>query len=120
MPAYIIQTKGLQVLEIAKDRDYAFATFFKDVQDGRIPLSELGNIIILIDPKLKGDKGQYPFRTVPLLFSMKLLSQDDAVSNIMATISVTQKEAEDILFKDSFKDSRLIPLIEELSREEHK
>ena len=120
MPAYRIQTKGLQVTEVAKDRDHAFAKFFKEVADERIPLSELGSLVILIDPKRKGDNGQYPFRTIPLLFQMKLLSQDVAVSNIIACTNVTQKEAEDMLFKYSLKDSRLLPLIEELRKEENK
>lgn len=120
MPIYILKTKGLQLCYTAKDRDYAFAKFFKDVADERIPISELGNLVMLYDSKKKGDKGEYPFRVVPLLFQMKLISQDVAVSNIIAVTDITQKEAEDMLFKTSFQDSRFIPLIDELRKEENK
>lgn len=120
MIPYIIQTKGLKVLQIAKDRDHAFAQFFKDVADERIPISELGNIIMLLDPTIKSkndDDKQFPFRTVPILFQMKLLDKDASISNIMACTGVTVDEAEKMLLKHSFKDSRLLPIIEELRQE---
>lgn len=120
MQLFLLKTKGLTLLYTAKDKDYAFAMFFKDVADERLPISELGNIVMLYDTKKKGDKAEYPMRVVPLLFQMKLLNQDAAVSNIIACTGVTQKEAEDMLFKTSFADSRILPLIDELRREENK
>jgi hypothetical protein len=116
----MLKTKGLSLVYSAKDKDYAFAMFFKDVADERIPIKELGNIVMLFDAKRKGEKGQYPFRVAPLLFQMKLLSQDVAVSNIIACTGVTIKEAEDMLFKASYQDSRILPLIDELRREADK
>jgi hypothetical protein len=120
MQVFMLKTKGLTLIYSAKDKDYAFAMFFKDVADERIPISEIGNLVMLYDTKKKGDKSEYPFRVAPLLFQMKLLSQDAAVSNIIACTGVTQKEAEDMLFKTSFADSRILPIIDELRREEQK
>lgn len=119
MQAFILKTKGLSLIYSAIDRDHAFASFFKDVADERLPISELGNIVMLYDTKKKGDKAEYPFRVAPLLFQMKLLNQNDAVSNIMACTGATQKEAEDMLFKTSFQDSRILPLIDQLRRKEN-
>jgi hypothetical protein len=112
---FIIETKDDKVLIRAKDKDHAFAKFFKDVMDEKVPLEKLGSIVILSD-----GKNEYPFRIAPLLWQMKLISGDVAVSNIMAVTGVSQKEAEGMLLQMSFKDSRLIPLIEELRREEKK
>ena len=112
---YFMQTKNDKVLIKAKDPDEAFAKFFKDVEDGKVPLENLGNIVILHDRK-----DEYPFRTVPLLFQMKLIDASTAVSNIMACTGVSQKEAEQMLLKHSFKDSRLIPIISKLREQERR
>jgi hypothetical protein len=104
-----LRTKSLKLLYTAKNKEYAFANFFKDVADEKISLSELGNLVMLSDTRKKGDDGEYPFRTVPLLFQMKIVSRDVAVSNIMAVTGVGQKEAEQMLFDYSFKDARLLP-----------
>lgn len=110
---YVIDSKKDKTIIKAKNRDEAFAKFFKDVEDGKLPLKELGNVIILHDRK-----EQYPFRTVPLLWQMKLIDGSVAVSNIMACTGVSQKEAEEMLGEYGFKDSRLIPLINKLRRAE--
>lgn len=108
---YVIQTKDDKVRVEAKDRDEAFAKFFLEIESGKVPLSKLGSIVIL-----KDRKEEYPFRTVPLLYSLKLISGADAVSNIIACTGVEQKEAEQMLLDNSFKDSRLIPLMRKLER----
>lgn len=106
---YFVHTKNDKVLIKAKNRDYAFAKFFKDVEDGKVPLEDLGNIVILHDRN-----EEYPFRTIPLLWQMKLIDGSTAVSNIMACTGVSQKEAEEMLGECGFKDSRLIPIINKL------
>jgi hypothetical protein len=108
---FIIKAKQNEWHILAKNKDYAFAKFFKDVADDKIHLSELDNIIILTR-KNAPEGSEIPFRTVPLLYQMKLLSAESAVSNIMAVTGATQKEAEDMLMKESYADSRLIPFIE--------
>jgi hypothetical protein len=110
---FYMHTKTDKVLIKAKNRDEAFAKFFKDVEDGKIGLDTLGNIVILFDRR-----EEYPFRTVPLLWQMKLIDASTAVSNIMACTGVNKKEAEEMLGEYGFKDSRLIPLINKLRRRE--
>lgn len=109
---YFIATKNDMVLIKAKNRDYAFAKFFKDVEDGKVSLEELGSIVILHD-----HNEEYPFRTAPLLWQMKLIDGSTAVSNIMACTGVSEKEAEEMLGEYGFKDSRLIPIINKLREE---
>jgi len=113
MPIYTISLKDRNVTFKAKNRDYAFAKLFKDVADDKIRISELGNIVML-----HAHKDDYPFRTVPLLWQMKLIDGDTAVANIMEVTGVSKKEAELLLTKYSYEDSRLIPFIEELRRKE--
>lgn len=117
MRRYTVQMKSDSIEIFAKNRDYAFAKFFKDVADDKIRLDQLGNIVIL-KQKHGGPNNEYPFRTAPLLWQMKLISTDLAVSNIMAVAEVSQKEAEQLLYKYSFQDARLLPFIEELRRRE--
>lgn len=112
---YYIHTRNDKVLIKARNRDEAFAKFFKDVEDGKVPLENLGNIVMLHDRK-----DEYPFRTVPLLFQLKLIDASMAVSNIMACTGVAKKEAEQMLLEYSFKDSRLIPLINKLREDERR
>jgi len=118
MRIFYIQMKDRQVEITAKNRDYAFAKLFKDVADDKIHLSELGNIVMLKQKNARPDQ-EYPFRTVPLLWQMKLITAEIAVSNIMAVTGVEQKEAEKMLTQMSFVDSKLLPLIEELRRKEN-
>ena len=109
--SYLIETKEHKVPYRAQNRDEAFAKFFLDVEKENISVEEIGSIIILHD----GIK-QYPFRTAPLLFQMKILSASEATSNIMAITGVDQKEADRLLLKMSFNDSKLIPLIQKLKQ----
>lgn len=114
MPIYTISLKDRNIVVKAKNRDYAFANLFKDVADDKIRISELGNIVML-----HGHKDDYPFRTVPLLWQMKLIDGDTAVANIMEVTDVSKEEAEQLLTKYSFDDSRLLPIIEELRKKEN-
>jgi hypothetical protein len=107
--SYFIQTKEHKIPYRAHTRDEAFAKFFLDVEKGNVALEELGTIIMLHD-----GKETYPFRVAPLLFQMKLISASLATSNIMAATGVDQKEADQMLLKASFNDSRILPLIQKL------
>ena len=107
--SYFLETKDYKVRYSAKDRDEAFAMFFLDVEKGNIALEELGNIVMLHDRSK-----EYPFRTAPILFQMKLLSASAATSNIMAYTGVEQKEADRMLLEASFSDSRIIPIMQKL------
>jgi len=110
---YVIEFKGGKIRIPAKNRDTAFAKFFKNVVDSKISLEDIGAIVILHD-----GKKEYPFRTAPLLWQMKVIDKKTAIANIRACTGVTKKEAEEMLYKFSFKDSRLIPLINKLKEKE--
>ena len=99
MKFYRLHTKDAQVGIRAKSRKEAFAKFFKDVVDGKIQLSELGNIVILHDGKT-----EYPFRTVPSLFILGLMNETAAISNIASCISSDRVEASKMLYKAIEKD----------------
>lgn len=106
---YFLETKDYKVHYFAHNRNEAFAMFFLDVEKGNVDLSEIGTIVMLHD-----GKETYPFRTAPILFQMKLLSASAATSNIMAATGVDQKEADKMLLKMSFNDSKLLPIIQKL------
>jgi hypothetical protein len=116
---FFLQTKDYKVRYSATTRDEAFAMFFLDVEKGNITLEEIGTIVMLNDPRKQGDKGNYPFRTAPILFQMKLLSASVATSNIMAATGVTQKEADQMLLQASFNDSRILPIMAKLREVKH-
>ena len=107
--SYLVETKDHKIPYRAHSRDEAFAKFFIDVEKENVALDEIGTIIMLHD-----DKETYPFRTAPILFQMKLLSASAATSNIMAATGVDQKEADMMLLKYSFNDTRIFPLIQKL------
>jgi hypothetical protein len=107
--SYFLESKNYKVHYTAHSRDEAFAMFFLDIEKGNIDLSEIGTIVMLHD-----GKEEYPFRTAPILFQMKLLSASEATSNIMATTGVDQQEADKMLLKASFNDSRLMPIMAKL------
>lgn len=110
---YTITSKNVKIRMEAPNRDIAFAKFFKDVADGKVPLSDVGNIVML-----KDGKNEYPFRTVPLLWQMKVIDLETAVANIVDCVGGDEREAKEMLFELGYKDSRLIPIIERLRREE--
>jgi len=106
---YKIETKSDKVLVQAEDRDQAFASYFKDIIQQKIPLERLGNIIILHD-----GKEDYAFRTVPLLWKMGIINEQLAVANLIDVLGVKNNEARRMLKKCGEADARLIPLIEDL------
>lgn len=113
MPLYKIHTKDDAVLVEAESRDFAFAHYFKDVAEQKVPLSKIGNIIILED---NGE--EYPFRTVPLLWKMALIEEETAIVTLQSILNVSKNEARKMLQKYGEKDARLIPLIDEIAFKE--
>ncbi len=109
MPEYLITTKSDKVLITQKDREHAFAKYFKDIAEGGIDLNKIGNIITLND-----GKEDYPFRTVPLLWKMGVIGTKNAMDNIVSCLGVTRKEAKQLLRKYGEADARLIPIIDEI------
>ncbi len=106
---FIIETKSDKVLIEAEDKDHAFAKYFKDIIEQKIPLEKIGNLIMLSD-----GKEQYPMRTVPLLWKMGVIGTKLAVDNLVEILRVSRFEAKKLLKECADADARLIPLIEEL------
>jgi len=95
MNLYKIQTKDIKVLIKAKSRGEAFGKFFKDIVDGKLPLSKIGNIVILND-----GKEDYPFRVIPSLFILGFMDEETAIANIKNCIgNIDEVEAGRILYK---------------------
>ena len=115
MKQYVITTKGDKVLITAEDRDHAFAKYFKDIIERKIPLDKVGSILMLMDGNV-----EIPIRTVPLLWRMGIVCTDCAITNIVDCTGVLRSEAKEILKEASDKDARLIPLINQLRLEEQK
>ncbi|RLI14387.1 hypothetical protein DRO41_05870 [Candidatus Bathyarchaeota archaeon] len=106
---FIIETKDDRVLIEAQDKDHAFAKYFKDISEHKIPLEKIGNVIILSD-----GKDEYPMRTVPLLWKMGVLETKLAIDNLVRVLGVSHFEAERLLKKYGDIDARLIPLMDEV------
>lgn len=120
MPAFVIHTKDDRVLITAEDKDHAFAKYFLDIIEGKIPLDKIGNIIML-KPKAESSEGEeIGCRTAPLLWKMGVLGTKVAIDNIVALVGVTRKEAKEMLKAAAEQDARFIPLIEELRLAEEK
>ena len=111
VPTYIIETKEDKVVVItAKDRDHAFAKYFKDVfAEQTVSLEKIGNVIML-----KDGQEEYPFRTVPLLWKMGIIGTKNAIDNLVSVLKVSRKEAKNLLKKYGDADAHLVPLIDDL------
>ena len=110
---YVIEYRNGKIGVMAKNRDEAFAKFFKSIKDGKFPIEDIGQIIILYDGKT-----QYPFRTAPLLWKMGVIDLETAVVNIMRCTNTSKAQAKLILYECAVEDSRLIPLINRLKERE--
>ena len=107
---FIIETKNDRVLIEAKDKDHAFAKYFLDIAEAKVPLADIGNIIVLTDGKEK-----YSMRTVPLLWKMGIIDTKLALDNLVEILKVSRSEAKVLLRKTGDKDAAwLIPLIDEI------
>lgn len=107
---FFIESKNKRFRYRAHDRDEAFAKFFIDIEAGKIPLNQVDELITL----WKVNKDSFKLRTTPLLFQLKLLSADVAAEQIMTTAHVDSKTANQMLLDYSFKDSRLLSIMERL------
>jgi len=108
-----MHTKDDVVLIQAESRDVAFAKYFKQIAEEKIPLDKIGNIVMLED-----DGEEYAFRTVPLLWKMMVINEETAIASLQSILNVSRNEARQMLKKYGDADARLIPLIDQLALEE--
>ena len=109
MKMFTIETKSDKVCLQAVDKDHAFAQYFLDVVEAKVPLEKIGNLIMLSD-----GKEEYPFRTVPLLWKMNVLTTKNAVDNLVSILGIGRNEARKMLKEAGDKDARLVPIMDEL------
>jgi hypothetical protein len=113
MVKFLITTKDDKVLIEAKDKDHAFAKYFKDIVEQKVSLEKIGNIIMLSD-----GEDEYPMRTVPLLWKMGAIGTRVAVDNLVEVLGVSRFKAKKLLKQSADADARLVPLIDELKLRE--
>lgn len=111
MKQFIIQTKNDKVLVTAEDRDHAFAKYFYDIINQKVPLEKVGNLVML---KTKEDDDPIAFRTAPLLWKMGVIGTKCAVDNIVKCVGCSRVCAKVMLRNAANEDARLVPLIDDL------
>lgn len=109
MKRFLIEYKNGIYYTKARSKREAFAKFFLAVQNGKIKLDDVGQIIIL-----KYGKYECPFRTVPSLWLLKVIDQETALINIQLTVGCSKKEALELLFETAHKDSWILEEVEKI------
>ena len=106
---YKLTTKDEKILIKAKNREEAFAKFFKDILKGKIPLGNIGQIVTLHDRK-----DEYPFRTVPALYLLGVIDREIATSNVSMVLECSKIEAEIMLESCIAEDKWIIKAVESI------
>jgi len=114
MKAYYITTKADSRVIPAANRKQAFSKYFLCVKEGQVRLDQLGQVIMLRDPE-NGE--EYPFRVVPTLWQMGLMSEAVAVENLRLALHVDEKNARKVLQKTADEDSWVLDGIRRLGHE---
>lgn len=108
---FLIHTKGVVYPVKASTRKEAYAKFFLDIKQGKIPLKDVGQIIIL-----KDGKDEYPFRTCPSLWLLGIIDTDTAILNIRRTIGGDDINALEMLAKTARQDRWIIGYVKRLEK----
>ena len=106
---FLIHTTGVVYPVKASTRKEAYAKFFLDIKQGKIPLKDVGQIIIL-----KDGKDEYPFRTCPSLWLLGIIDTDTAILNIRRTIGGDDIAALEMLVKTARQDRWIIGYVKKL------
>lgn len=116
MKVYELSTMGEKILIPANNRKEAYARFFLDVKNGKYPLEKIGSLISVIDPD---DKEDYPFRTIPTLWLMELISPSMAFLTLekMLDLDSNTDESAKILVDSAKQDMWILDEIGRLENE---
>ena len=105
MKAYLITTKNDSRIVPAKNRAQAFAKYFLEVRRGNISLDQLGHVVILRDPD---NYEEYPFRVVPTIWLLGLISEETAIENIALILDTDRERAKQLLHKCAEEDKHVL------------
>ena len=114
MKAFPIHTKGETTLITAENRKEAYAKFFLEVKKGNIGLDKIGCIIVAEE-----DGEEYPFRSIPTLWLMQLISPGMAFATLekMLDLDSNTDEAANILIDSAKQDMWILDEIGRLENE---
>lgn len=113
MKLYKVSTMNETILVNADNRKEAYAKFFLDVKQGKYPLDKIGGIIMVTDPD---DGKEYPFRTTPALWLMKLIPPETAFATIEKILDLdpSTDESADMLLQSARQDMWILDEVKRL------
>ena len=111
MKLFLIVSRERKYLIQAENRKEAYARFFLQVKRGQIGVGELGQIILCYSAT---EADPYPFRTVPTLWMMGLISSKIAIMSLKELLNITNKEARELLQETARADSWILDEIRKL------
>lgn len=111
---YRITTKNVDTNIMAKDRTEAYGKFFLKIKQGEIKIDDLGCILMLHD----GNE-EYPFRIVPTLWLMELITPQQAFATleVMLDLDSESDDSANLLIASAKQDMWILEVIEKLEKE---
>lgn len=110
MKLFKIHTKDDVAIVEAKTRQIAFAKYFKEVVENKIPIEKLGNILML-----KDNGEEYPIRTLPILWLMGVVDDEQAIQTLIEIeVATSRTEARKLLKKCAEQDRWIAEAIDDL------
>ena len=114
MKLFKIHTKNDIAIVEAETRQQAYAKYFKEVVEGKIPIEKLGNLLMLED-----DGEEYPIRTIPILWLMGVVDDEQAIQTLIALgVATSRNDARKLLAKCAKQDRWIAEAIDDLKLEE--
>ena len=116
MNLYKVETMGETTLINAETRKEAYARFFIEVKEGRYPMSKIGGLISVRDPD---DGEDYPFRTTPTLWLMRLIPPETAFATIeeLLDLDPSTDASANMLLQSAKQDMWILDEIKRLEAE---
>lgn len=109
-----LSSKDIHIVIPATTRDEAFAKFFLKIKQGEISIDQIGCIVMSHEGKDEGDN--VPFRTVPTLWLMELISNSTAFNTLdqMLDLDPNTDESATILVNSAKQDMWILDEIKKL------
>lgn len=113
-----LTSKDIEIAIPARNRKEAFAKFFLKVKRGDIALDELGCIVMSHEGKSEDD--DVPFRTVPTLWLMQLISPSVAFNTLerMLDLDPNTDDVANILLSSAKQDMWILDEIKKVEESE--
>ncbi|MBU0846620.1 hypothetical protein KKH23_05470 [Patescibacteria group bacterium] len=116
MKMYEVETMDEKTMIPAENRKEAYAKFFINVKLGKHPLNKIGGLISVRDPD---DGEDYPFRTTPTLWLMKIITPETAFATIekMLDLDPSSEDSAKLLLQSAKQDMWILDEIKRLEAE---